>query len=58
MKVQQLKMLGISMDFDEIQRTLQEVVPEYRPMMPVRQPAATPAVAVLGDHADEHTRSP
>ena len=23
------------MDFDEIQRTLQEIVPEYRPMTPV-----------------------
>ena len=48
-KVQQLKMLGISMDFDEIQRTLQEVVPEYRPMTPVRQPAATPRSSALGD---------
>ena len=48
-KMQQLKTLGISMDFDEIQRTLQEIVPEYRPMMPVRQPAATRAVAALGD---------
>ena len=47
-KVQQLKMLGISMDFDEIQRTLQEVVPEYRPMMPVPQPAPTPAVVRAG----------
>ena len=47
-KVQELKMLGISMDFDEIQRTLQEVVPEYRPMMPVRQPAAKPAVVRAG----------
>ena len=43
-KVQQLKMLGISMDFDEIQRTLQEVVPEYRPMIRYRRPPARAVV--------------
>jgi FlaA1/EpsC-like NDP-sugar epimerase len=47
-RVQQLKMLGISMDFEAIQQTLQEVVPEYRRMMPVRQTDATHAVANAG----------
>ena len=42
-KVQQLKKLSISMDFPEIQRTLQEIVPEYRPMVPV--PQTEPIVA-------------
>ena len=36
-KIQQLKKLGIGMDFEGIQRTLQDVVPEYRPMIPVQQ---------------------
>ena len=48
MKVQRLKTLGISMDFDEIQRTLMEVVPEYQPMTPVRQSATGSAVASAG----------
>ena len=44
-KIQQLKKLGISMDFVEIQRTLQRVVPEYRPMIPVPKTDSTAAAA-------------
>ena len=36
-RVQRLKALGISMDFEEIQRTLREVVPEYQPMTPLQR---------------------
>ena len=44
-RVQQLKKLGIDMDFEGIQRALQEVVPEYRPMIPVRENISTTAAA-------------
>ena len=47
-RVQRLKALGISMDFEEIQRTLQEVVPEYQPMTPLQQTAAARAIANAG----------
>ena len=42
-KIQQLKKLGISMDFEEIQRTLQRVVPEYHPMIRVPEADSTAA---------------
>jgi FlaA1/EpsC-like NDP-sugar epimerase len=42
-KIQQLKKLGINMDFEGIQRALQEVVPEYRPMIPVPENVSTTA---------------
>jgi FlaA1/EpsC-like NDP-sugar epimerase len=44
-KIQQLKQLGIDMDFEGIQRALHEVVPEYRPMVPVPENISTTIVA-------------
>ena len=44
-KIQQLKKLGIDMDFEGIQRALQDVVPEYRPMIPVQENLSAAASA-------------
>jgi FlaA1/EpsC-like NDP-sugar epimerase len=44
-KIQLLKKLGIKMDFEGIQRTLQEVVPEYRPMVAAPEEDSPTAVA-------------
>jgi FlaA1/EpsC-like NDP-sugar epimerase len=44
-KVRRLKTLGIKMDFDGIQRTLQEIVPEYRPMVAAPNGDVAAAVA-------------
>jgi FlaA1/EpsC-like NDP-sugar epimerase len=46
-KIQALKTLGIRMEFDEIRRTLQEIVPEYRPMTG-DEPVSAPAIARAG----------
>jgi FlaA1/EpsC-like NDP-sugar epimerase len=43
-KVQLLKTLGIKMDFEAIQRTLREIVPEYQPMAAAQEGSLATAV--------------